>query len=145
MSHTNSLVHFGFTVSNLVRTKEFFRDCLGFEVAREEHGPAGTGHIVGVPGATMDFCVLQGPDHAIELIQYSAPDDRQQVESRSCDTGVAHVAYLVPDIEAFIADAAAYEVRPLNTTLLFRKEGAYGVYMRDPDGLTIEILQMASA
>jgi catechol 2,3-dioxygenase-like lactoylglutathione lyase family enzyme len=144
MGRAMSIVHFGFTVSNLDRTTAFFRDCLGLNVLKREHGPDGTAHIVGIPGADINFSVLQGPDHTIELVQYLAPDDRHRVDIRPCDVGSSHISYLVPDIEEFIAAAAHFDVRPLNTTLLFAAERALGVYMRDPDGLTIEILQTVS-
>jgi catechol 2,3-dioxygenase-like lactoylglutathione lyase family enzyme len=135
-------LHFGFTVSNLERSVAFFRDCLGLEVQERGHdSPEITAHFVGVPGADLNYCVLRAQDHTIELMEYLGPKDRVRLKSRPCDVGFSHLSYLVSDLDAFIEKAALFGVHPVNPPLLFPAQGCRGIYMRDPDGLTIEALQ----
>ena len=135
-------LHFGFTVSNLERSVAFFRDCLGLVIHERGHDlPEVTAHFVGVPGADLNYCVMRAPDHTIELMEYLAPTDRIRLKSRPCDVGFSHLSYLVSDLDAFIEKAALFEVCPVNAPLSFPSQGCRGIYMRDPDGLTIEALQ----
>ena len=55
---------------------------------------------------------VRGPGHSIELIEYLAPADRGKVESKPCDTGFAHVAYDVDDLDAAMAAAAEHGFSP---------------------------------
>ena len=135
-------LHFGFTVSNLERSVAFFRDCLGLVIHERGHDlPEVTAHFVGVPGADLNYCVMRAPDHTIELMEYLAPTDRIRLKSRPCDVGFSHLSYLVSDLDAFIEKAALFDVYPVNEPLSFPSQGCRGIYMRDPDGLTIEALQ----
>ena len=135
-------LHFGFTVSDLPRTIAFFRDCMGFQIEKEgRDAPEETEHFVGVPGADLKYCVIKAPDHTIEVMQYLGPPERRRLEGRPCDVGFSHLCYLVDDIDAFIAKAAAFDVYPVNPPLTFPTHRVRGIYMRDPDGLTIEVIQ----
>jgi catechol 2,3-dioxygenase-like lactoylglutathione lyase family enzyme len=135
-------LHFGFTVSNLERTVTFFRDCLGLTVqTRGRDLPEETAQFVGVPGADLNYCVMAAPDHTIELMEYLGPPDRIRLNSRPCDVGFSHLSYLVSDLDAFIEDAARFDVYPVNPPLSFPTHGCRGIYMRDPDGLAIEVIQ----
>src|SRR6266850_7068991 len=138
-------LHFGFTVSNLERSVAFFRDCLGLEVQERGHDlPEETAHFVGVPGADLVYCVMRAPDHTIELMQYLGPYDRRRLDTRPCDVGFSHLSYLVADLDAFIAEAEGFGVYPVNAPLSFTSHRCRGIYMRDADGLTIEVIQNLS-
>ena len=68
--------------------------------------------------------------------------------SRPCDTGLAHVAYDVDNIDAAIATAANYKVRPIGQVTVIDKgpnAGGRVCYLRDPDGVTIEFIEKANA
>ena len=63
---------------------------------------------------------------------------------RPCDVGFAHIAFDVDDMDAAIAAAAAHGVHPINRTAVIDagpNRGGKAVYMRDPDGITIEFIQ----
>ena len=135
-------LHFGFTVSNLERSVAFFQECLGLTIAASgQDRPEETEHFVGVPGADLKFCVLKGSDHTIELMQYFGPADRKELNGRPCDVGFSHLCYQVEDAEAFIASAAKYDMLPVNSVLAFPTHRCRGIYMRNPDGLAVEIIQ----
>jgi catechol 2,3-dioxygenase-like lactoylglutathione lyase family enzyme len=137
--------HTSFTVSDLDRSIAFFRDCLGFELlSKAPRDPGTVERITGVADADIMVAYVQGPGHRLELIEYLAPADRGRLVPRPCDVGFAHVAFDVDDIEAAITAAARYAVRPLNPPLAIDQgpnAGGKVVYLRDPDGVTIEFIQ----
>ena len=141
--------HTSFTVSDLNRSLAFFRDGLGFEVTSvAPRDPALIQAITGVEGAALNIAYVRGPGHSLELIQYDSPADKGQVVARPCDTGFAHVAYDVDDIDAAIATAADYDVRPVGKVMVIDKgpnAGGRVCYLRDPDGVTIEFIERANA
>ncbi|MCB1744074.1 MAG: VOC family protein [Gammaproteobacteria bacterium] len=137
--------HTSFTVRDLDRSVAFFRDALGFEVtSKAPRDPAAIAHITGVQGAGVLIAYVRGPDHSLELIEYTAPPERGQVQSRPCDVGFAHLAFDVDDVDAAIAASRAHGFEPINPPYVIDKgpnTGARVVYLRDPDGITIEFIE----
>ena len=137
--------HTSFTVSDLDRSIAFFSEVLGFEmVNRAQRDPKLISSITGVPGADIEVAYIQGPGHRLELIQYHGPSARSQVDSRPCDSGFAHVAYDVDDVDAAVAASAPYQVLPIGEVTVIDKgpnAGRKVVYLRDPDGVTIEYIE----
>ncbi|MGB0553339.1 MAG: VOC family protein [Alphaproteobacteria bacterium] len=137
--------HTSFTVSDLDRTCGFFVDALGFEViSRAPRDPAVIRDITGVEGADIEVAYVQGPGHCLELIQYLTPIERGKIEAYPCDTGFAHLAFDVTDVDAAIAASQAYGFRPINSPTPIDKgpnAGSRVVYLRDPDGVTIEYIE----
>jgi len=144
-SHIIAADHTGITVSNLERSLAFWRDVLGFELS---HRPHQTGdlasEITGVPGAEISIAVLKGYGHKIELLEYLAPPDRKHVDIRPCDVGSVHVALLVDDLDAVLntIKASGWKAAGKAQTLKSGPNaGKLVVYVRDPDGITIEFMQ----
>ncbi|MBK48329.1 MAG: bleomycin resistance protein [Acidobacteria bacterium] len=137
--------HTSFTVSDLDRSIAFFSEVLGFEmVNRAQRDPKLISSITGVPGADIEVAYIQGPGHRLELIQYHGPSERSQVDSRPCDSGFAHVAYDVDDVDAAVAASAPHQVLPIGEVTMIDKgpnAGRKVVYLRDPDGVTIEYIE----
>jgi catechol 2,3-dioxygenase-like lactoylglutathione lyase family enzyme len=137
--------HTSFTVSSLDRTVEFFVKAMGFElISRAPRNPAIISRITGVEGADIDVAYIQGPGHRLELIQYRAPDARGRVRSLPCDTGFAHIAFDVDDIDAAITVSAAHGVTPIGDPVAIDQgpnKGGRVVYLRDPDDVTIEFIE----
>jgi len=140
--------HTSFTVSSLDRSIGFFRDCLGFElISRAPRDPAIVSRITGVPGADMEIAFLRGPGHTIELIQYKGPAQRGRIEARPCDTGFAHIAFNVDDVEAAVAAAKPYQVEAIAPPVAINagpNKGRKVVYLRDWDGVTVELIEVAA-
>jgi catechol 2,3-dioxygenase-like lactoylglutathione lyase family enzyme len=137
--------HTSFTVSNLDRTVAFFVEALGFEViSPAPRDIAVISLITGVEGADIEVAYVQGPGHRLELIQYHAPEGRVWVQSRPCDTGFAHIAFDVDDIDAAIGACASHGVLPIGDPVPIdngpKKVGRV-VYTRDPDDVTIEFIE----
>jgi catechol 2,3-dioxygenase-like lactoylglutathione lyase family enzyme len=137
--------HTSFTVSSLDRTVAFFRDCLGFDlVSRAPRDPDIVSRITGVPGARVTIAFLRGPGHTVELIEYGAPAGRGKVEARPCDTGFAHLALNVDNVDAAVAAAAPFGVTPVAPPVTIDQgpnRGRKVVYLRDADGVTIEFIE----
>lgn len=141
--------HMSFTVSDLDRSIAFFRDALGFQVTtRASRNPALSQSITGVEGANLDVAYARGPDHSLELIQYRAPDERAHIVSRPCDTGFAHIAFDVDDIDAAVSEAAEFDVHPIGRITVIDRGPNTGnrvCYLQDWDGVTIEFIEKAEA
>lgn len=138
--------HTGITVSSLERSLVFWRDVLGFELS---HRPHQTGElaseITGVAGAEISIAVLKGYGHKIELLEYRAPADRKRINHRPCDVGSVHVAFTVDNLDAILKTIAAsgWEAAGKPQTITVGPNtGKRVVYVRDPDGTTIEFMEM---
>ena len=142
--------HTGITVSNLERSLAFWRDVLGFELSHTAHQTGEMAkEITGVAGAELKLAVLRAPNgHKIELLEYLAPFDRKkQVSLRPCDVGLVHVALLVDDLNPLLERIAAFGWKAAGKPQTLKtgpNAGKRVVYVRDPDGTTIEFMQPAS-
>ena len=106
--------HTGFTVSDLDRSIEFFCQALDFQlISRAGRDPRLIQQITGVAGAECVTAYVRRADQTIELIQYTEPDDRQTVRPRPCDTGFAHICFVVGDIDASVTAARRYAVEAI--------------------------------
>ena len=142
--------HTGITVSNLERSLAFWRDVLGFEFSHSAHQKGERPEqITGVKNAELKLTVLKTPSgHKIELLQYVAPADGRHVDLRPCDVGHVHVALIVDDLDAVLQRIAAYGWKAAGkpqTLTQGPNAGKRVVYVRDPDGTTIEFMQMPLA
>ena len=140
--------HTGITVSNLERSLAFWHDVLGFELSHTAHQTGELAReITGVAGAEIKLAVLRAPGgHKIELLEYVAPPDRKKdVDLRPCDVGSVHVALLVDDLEAVLEGISACGWRAAGKPQILQSgpnAGKRVVYVRDPDGTTIEFMEM---
>ena len=138
--------HTGITVSNLERSLEFWQNVLGFEFSHRAHQTSEmASEITGVLGAEIKLAVVKAPGgHKIELLEYLAPADRQRGNLRPCDSGSVHVALLVEDLDAVLAQIAASGWKAAGkpqTLTAGPNAGKRVIYVRDPDGITIEFMQ----
>ncbi len=139
--------HTGITVSNLERALAFWRDVLGFEPSHTAHQTGEmASEITGVAGAEIKLAVVKAPGgHKIELLEYLAPAERKRhVNLRPCDVGSVHVALIVDDLAAVLSaiNASGWKAAGKPQTLQSGPNaGKRVVYVRDPDGTTIEFMQ----
>lgn len=139
--------HTGITVSNLERSLAFWRDVLGFELSHTAHQKGEFAEeITGVKGAELKLAVLNTPSgHKIELLEYLAPADRKPANVRPCDVGSTHVALLVEDLNCALDRIAVSGWKTAGQPQILTKgpnAGKRVVYVRDPDGTTIELMQI---
>jgi catechol 2,3-dioxygenase-like lactoylglutathione lyase family enzyme len=141
-----SVYHVGFTVSDIERSIEFYRDGLGMTLYKRQQGTAEyLATITGFPGVRLEVALLTTPDGSgmLELLQYvshpASPTDRATNRP-----GNGHLCFRVSSIHAACEELRQRGVRlvspPAEITAGVHK-GSYGVYLRDPDGFTIELFQ----
>ena len=144
--HIAAADHTGITVTDLERSLAFWRDVLGFELSHRAHQTGElASEITGVAGAEILIAVLKTPmGHKIELLEYLAPPDRKHVSPRPCDVGSVHIALTVDDLDAVLTAIGPFgwkvEGQP-QTLQSGPNAGKRVVYVRDPDGTTIEFMQ----
>ena len=141
--------HTGITVSNLERSLEFWQNVLGFEFSHRAHQTSEmASEITGVAGAEIKLAVVKAPGgHKIELLEYLAPPDRKHVNLRPCDVGSVHVALTVDKLDAILEKIAASGWKAAGKPQTLKtgpNAGKRVVYVRDPDGTTIEFMQKQS-
>jgi catechol 2,3-dioxygenase-like lactoylglutathione lyase family enzyme len=140
--------HTGITVTSLREALDFWVDVLGFKHLYTTDFPNDPfiENVVGVPGAAVTLAVVQGPGHSIELLEYGAPDDRHTLKPRSCDVGSVHVAFEVDNLDALLDRVKQAGWNPVGTPQTVaqgERAGLRLVYVRGPDGVTLEFLQPA--
>ena len=139
----------GFTVSDMDRAIDFYRDVLTFEVESdtEIHGREYE-LLTGVFGARSRIVRLRLGDEEIALTEFLTPRGRPiPQDSRSNDLWFQHVAIIVSDMDAAYARLRANKVEHASTgpqTLPGYIKPAAGIrafYFKDPDGHVLEVLE----
>jgi len=139
--------HTAYQVADLGRSLAFYRDLFGFEVVwervnREEY----VRRILGYPEAELHQALLRfpGSDHCLELIDYRGVE-RTPVDTSPPNPGTAHMCLLVDDLRAFYDELRAAGVDAVSEPVLVTSgpnEGRLAVYMIDPDGFRLELLEV---
>jgi lactoylglutathione lyase len=137
--------HTSFTVSDLERSISFYRDLLGLElISLAGRDLAFAEKVTGIPGTNLKVAYLQAPGHRLELIQYLSPPGKK-LDLQTNNVGCAHLAFNVDDLPAMYANLKAkgvhFKSAPLEVTAGPNK-GAQVVYLTDPDGITLEFIQI---
>ena len=141
----SSVDHTGITVPSLNDALAFWVGVLGFRhLYTWDFKGDFIEKLVGVEGTIVKLAMVEGYGHHIELLEYTAPPDRRTYRPRSCDVGSVHVAFYVNDIVA-LADRAAKAgwtpLNPIQTINSGERRGFKLVYLCDPNGVTLELMQ----
>jgi catechol 2,3-dioxygenase-like lactoylglutathione lyase family enzyme len=146
MAAVNGVHHTCFTVSDLDRSVAFYCDVLGCEVAMRQDREGGyIAAIVGHPDTKMRQAHLRAPggQYMIELFEYLAPEGAK-ADVTPWNVGASHVCFLVDDLPALYERLRAEGVEFVSPPVEVDSgvnTGGYGVYLRDPDGITVELFQ----
>lgn len=144
------IIHVGLTVTDLDRSVSFYRDVLGLEYLGEmEMDGMETEALFQKPGCRARVAYLNGSQALaappVELIQFVS----QTVERQTGDlfrTSISELCFAVEDIDQtyqrllergveFLSEPQTFD----STRYGFGKSRA--VYLRDPDGIVLELLQ----
>lgn len=138
--------HTGLQVRDLEKSLAFYRDLLGFEEVFSWNPRAPyIGELVGYKDVDLHAAVLRPPNSAVflELLEYRDVE-RTPVDTRTANPGTAHTAYYVDDLDAFYATLVAAGVESVSapvTPTIGPNEGGRAVYMIDPDGIRVELIE----
>jgi catechol 2,3-dioxygenase-like lactoylglutathione lyase family enzyme len=143
--------HTGFSVVDIDRSIAFYRDALGLTLRhRQIQDNVYTAHLVGIPGARLSVAQftlpggsMTGSGHILELIEYERPRGGA-IEPANNRIGAAHLAFEVDDLDALRARLEAAGATFLSETQEITggiNRGGRAVYLRDPDGITLELIE----
>lgn len=136
--------HVGITVRDLQRSLDWYRRMFDLEAGPVSRGSGSQlSASLQVPDAELSFAMVRIGGTRIEFLQYHHPEGRD-FDRTNGDVGSAHVCLEVSDISAAYRDltakGAVFNAPPITLT-----DGAFAgstwAYLRDPDGVQLEIWQ----
>lgn len=122
------LLHTRYRVNDLEKTAHFYREVLGLQETKRHKSPRGS-----------------------ELVFFKAPQSEEEIEiccfpssgPVQVQPDLTHLAFEVPDLEAFARHAAA-KGYPLSDGPTQTSSGSLIAFIDAPEGYEIELIQRAS-
>lgn len=146
MNTVRATHHVGLTVASLEAARRFYVDLLGFdEVFSWNPTDEYIRVLVGYPDVDLHATILRlpGTDVSLELLEYRGITPTV-VDHGNGNPGVAHLAFFVDDLDELYAQWTAAGVASVSapvTPTQGPNQGGRVVYMIDPDGYRIELIQ----
>jgi len=146
----NAVHHAGVTVADLDRSVTFWSGVLEREpLWRRMLDAPYLADVTGYSGCRIEVAMFElSSDMKLELLRYEMPAEAATAAPNGPETarpGNVHLAFTVADIaavwsRALSLGATATSAAPVRVTS-GANEGALAAYLRDPDGVTIELIQ----
>ncbi len=138
------LSHVGICVSDLQQSLRFYRDLLGFTYRSElrvQGEPSDT--LLRLRGVDLHAVYLERDGTRIELLHYGAPTVVGDAMPRPMNArGLTHLSLRVDSVGDMVRALRDAGVRVLDDTHIdIREFGAAAVFVTDPDGTLIELVQ----
>lgn len=145
------VAHVGITVRDMDKVLAFYQDILGFAIAMDVTiAGEEAERLTRVKGTVLRSVYLRsgagvkGPP--LELLQFIAPAmEATAPHAHLRHPGISEIAFWVQDIDKTYTDLGAKGVEFYSAPQLFALEGygkAKAVYFWDPEGTTLELMQM---
>ena len=132
MGEMKGLAHVGVFVSDLERTKAFYRDVLEFDITWECT-------IDGDDGKPVDIAFAQNGNVILELVKFAEPPKRE-------DGTVDHIAIAVEDIEQvkqrLEERGVTFETKEIVYNPLVFPQGSKWILFRGPDNEHLELTEV---
>lgn len=138
--------HIGIQVENLDRSMAFYAGALGFELReRFTKSEPYLQALVGYPGVELDIAVMRIPttDVELEILEYRNVA-RQAIDPGTANPGTGHFCLFVSDIDEMVERAqqcGGGSVSPIQTSTAGPVAGSRLVYLTDPDGIRVELVE----
>lgn len=142
--------HTGLTVRSLSKSLEFYRDLLGMEeVFNWEPKADYLRQVTGYPDAEFHISVLKIPgiDYFLELLEYRNIES-VEIDHRNGNPGIAHISFQVEQLDLwfeFLRNKGVQYVSIPVTPTLGPNKGGRIVYLIDPDGFRVELIETKKA
>jgi catechol 2,3-dioxygenase-like lactoylglutathione lyase family enzyme len=140
----SSLDHTGWITPDIDASVKFWTEVMGFEAKPiGERRQPWIGAFMGVPGAQVRLVHLYGHGGHIEFIQFDTADTPSM--PRGSQPGAAHICLRIKNVAALRADILAHggslqgELTEITEGIA---AGLRGLYMRDPHGVLIELVEL---
>lgn len=140
--------HFSIASSDADRSRAFYCDLFGFEFVAEREVEAGgfVEKITGVAGANVRIVHLQGYGMNFELLEYLQPRGDERARELN-HAGSAHLCFITDDLDATYewlkAKGVTFRSAGPVTVVGGPNDGGKGLYLEDPDGNAVEVIQLA--
>ncbi|MEO8601685.1 MAG: VOC family protein [bacterium] len=138
------MTHIGICVADLERATQFYRDGLGF-APRSELRISGepTATLLRLPDVDLQAVYLERDGTRLELLHYVAPGAVGDGASRPMNgRGLTHLSLRVDSVAETVAALRRLGARVLEDTALDLPDfGAAAIFLTDPDGTLIELVQ----
>ncbi len=136
--------HIGICVSDWKRSLRFYQDVLGFRYVYEldvKGEPSDT--LLQLKGVDLHVVYLEREGVRIELLHYASPGHIGDATPRELNRlGLTHLSLRVDDLDAQLAELRKAGVNLLSHTRIAIPEAeARAVFITDPDGMLIELVQ----
>jgi lactoylglutathione lyase len=130
--------HTGQVVTDLERSKRFYREVFGFtfwyEITPPDEPTAKLTSLTPPLGVTASYLYLDGL--VLELMHYAAEGATAPYRSRTMnEPGLTHLSISVDDVRATAEKAAAF-----GGEVIEESDVGLAIFVRDPDGQLIELL-----
>ncbi len=141
--------HTGLTVKSLSRSLYFYQELLKLELVFSWNPKADyLSKVTGYKNTDFHIAVLKVPglDYFIELLEYRNADVTE-IDHRNGNPGIAHIAFKVDDLGDWYDYLKSNGVPSISnpvTPELGPNKGGKLVYMIDPDGYRVELIQTLS-
>lgn len=134
--------HVAISVADIDQALRFYRDVLGFEVDwdMDHRGGEALARVVGLSVADARMIMLKGYGLRVELFGYYAPAGKPSEPDRQCDFGLTHFALTVRNINDVYERLVKMGVK-FNCPPQEMRPGVWATYFKDPEGVTIELLE----
>ncbi len=137
--------HFSLTISDMDRSLNFYTEILNGHVLsdvviQESHKHS----VTRISDARLRIAFLSAHGSLIELIQYLSPIG-EPLRTRTCDTGSAHIAFVVDNMDAAYQDFRRKGVQFKSKPKITGTDPGTivkCVYFLDPDGITLELVEI---
>jgi catechol 2,3-dioxygenase-like lactoylglutathione lyase family enzyme len=141
--------HTGITVQDLDYSIKFFTEVLGYVLIGERapRGLANQEKVTGVKGCNVEIAYVKGGGHAIELLQYNGPEDRQVYKPRCVDVGHWHLSINIEDIDIATEEALKFGCTKVGGQITVDggpNKGNKIQYIAAKDGMIVEMTWIAN-
>ena len=140
--------HFSISCSDAERSLAFYRDLFGLELLsdREVERHGFVEQVTGVPVALVRIVHLQGHGMNFELLEFKEPRGDRRARGLH-EAGSAHLCFVADDLDAeyerLKSLGATFRSPGPVTVVGGPNDGGKGLYVDDPDGNGVEIIQLA--
>jgi lactoylglutathione lyase len=142
-----SFSHIGICVSDLARSLRFYREGLGFEPVASHHVGDEFAGLMELEGVALESHMLRRDGVTIELLAFSHPRPSGPTGRRPMNQlGLTHLSLRVDDVDAVAGEIerlGGSVVRTTRTRLDAGPARLDFVYCTDPDGVRIELMDLA--